>query len=50
MLVGKKIINTGVKIVPNPKPEKKVKTATKKAVMEMMNISMAYRLLQMATK
>jgi len=36
---GKKIINTGVRIVPSPKPEKKVRIATIKAVTEMMKTS-----------
>ena len=37
--VGKKIIITGVKIVPNPKPEKKVSIAVPKATTDTMNIS-----------
>jgi hypothetical protein len=37
---GKKNINTGVRMVPNPKPEKKVKMATKKAISETIIISM----------
>jgi len=36
---GKKNMNTGVRIVPNPKPEKKVKIATKKAITETIMIS-----------
>jgi len=36
---GKKIIITGVRIVPKPNPEKKVRIATKKAVIEMIYIS-----------
>ena len=37
--VGKKIIITGVKIVPRPKPEKKVSIAAPKATTDTMNIS-----------
>jgi hypothetical protein len=36
---GKKNINTGVRMVPNPKPEKKVIMATKKAISETIIIS-----------
>ena len=36
---GKKIIITGVRIVPKPKPEKKVKIAAKKATKQMIIIS-----------
>jgi hypothetical protein len=38
---GKKTIKTGVKIVPNPNPEKKVRMAVRKAVREMRKMSMA---------
>jgi len=37
---GKKSIKTGVRIVPNPKPEKKVRMATRKATKDMIIISM----------
>ena len=37
--VGKKIIITGVRIVPNPKPEKKVSIAAPKVTTDTMNIS-----------
>jgi hypothetical protein len=37
---GKNNIKTGVKIVPNPKPEKNVRIATKNAERDMMAISM----------
>jgi hypothetical protein len=36
---GKKIIITGVKIVPKPNPEKKVSKAAKNATKLIMNIS-----------
>ena len=36
---GKKSINTGVRIVPSPNPEKKVRMAAKKAVTEIIPIS-----------
>jgi hypothetical protein len=36
---GKKIMNTGVRIVPNPKPEKKVRMAVIKAARQIINIS-----------
>ncbi|GAA0714564.1 hypothetical protein GCM10009430_07940 [Aquimarina litoralis] len=39
---GKKIIKTGVRMVPKPKPEKKVKIETKKATTEIMTISTYY--------
>ena len=39
-LTPEKIIITGVKIVPRPKPEKKVRIATTNAVIEMIKISM----------
>lgn len=37
--VGKKIIITGVKMVPRPKPEKKVSIATVKDTIDIMKIS-----------
>ena len=37
--VGKKIIITGVKIVPRPKPEKKVSIAAVKDTIDIMKIS-----------
>ena len=37
--VGKKIIITGVKIVPRPKPEKKVSIAAVKVIIDTMKIS-----------
>ena len=37
--VGKKIIITGVKIVPKPNPEKKVSIAAGKVTIDTMNIS-----------
>jgi hypothetical protein len=37
--IGKNSIKAGVKIVPNPKPEKKVRIETKKAISEMIIIS-----------
>ena len=36
---GKKIINTGVRIVPSPKPEKNVRIAVIKATSDMIKIS-----------
>jgi hypothetical protein len=36
---GKKIIKTGVRMVPSPKPEKKVRMAIKNAAAEIMIIS-----------
>src|SRR5688572_13638988 len=36
---GKKIMNTGVRIVPRPNPEKKVRIAAKNATNDMMTIS-----------
>ena len=36
---GKNSIKTGVKIVPSPNPEKKVRIATEKAVIQIMSIS-----------
>ena len=39
---GKKSIKTGVNKVPNPKPEKKVRIAVKKATMDMITISIFY--------
>ena len=36
---GKKTIITGVNIVPKPNPEKKVKTAAKKVIKEIITIS-----------
>ena len=36
---GKKNINTGVRMVPNPNPEKKVNMATKNATIEITMIS-----------
>ena len=40
MSIGKKIANTGAKIVPNPNPEKKVRMAVAKAASVIMKISM----------
>jgi len=37
--MGKYSMNKGVRMVPNPKPEKKVRMATKKAAMLMIKIS-----------
>jgi hypothetical protein len=37
--IGKNIIKTGVNKVPNPKPEKKVRMAVKKATIDMIMIS-----------
>tara|TARA_Y100000766_G_scaffold107305_1_gene91780 strand:+ start:161 stop:340 length:180 start_codon:yes stop_codon:yes gene_type:complete len=37
--VGKKIIITGVKIVPKPKPEKNVSIAAEKVTIDTMKIS-----------
>jgi hypothetical protein len=37
---GKKIMKTGVRMVPNPKPEKKVRMATKNATRGIMMYSM----------
>lgn len=37
--VGKKIIKTGVRIVPSPKPEKNVRMATTKAAADIIIIS-----------
>jgi hypothetical protein len=34
--IGKNSINAGVRIVPRPKPEKKVRTETKKATIGMI--------------
>ena len=39
---GKKIIKTGVRIVPNPNPEKKVRIATRNATADMTTISIVY--------
>jgi hypothetical protein len=36
---GKNSANTGRRIVPNPKPEKKVRSEAKNAVMQISNIS-----------
>jgi hypothetical protein len=36
---GKKIIKIGVRMVPSPNPEKKVRMATKNAAIDMMMIS-----------
>ena len=41
---GKKTINTGVKIVPKPNPEKNVRMEARKAVTDMMVISILYGL------
>ena len=40
--IGKKIIKTGVNRVPNPKPEKKVRIAVKKATIDMITISISF--------
>jgi len=40
--IGKKIANTGAKIVPSPNPEKKVSIAVKKAAITMIMISMMF--------
>jgi hypothetical protein len=37
--MGKKIANTGAKIVPSPNPEKKVSIAVKKAAITIIMIS-----------
>ena len=37
--IGKNNIKTGVNKVPNPKPEKKVRMAVKKATIDMIMIS-----------
>ncbi len=37
--IGKKIANTGAKMVPSPKPEKKVSIAVKKAAKQIIMIS-----------
>ena len=45
MFTGKKIMNTGVKMVPNPNPEKNVSMATINATIQIIKISiMNYRL------
>ena len=38
--IGKNRAKTGVSIVPNPNPEKKVRMATRNAAIVMMTISM----------
>jgi len=42
MSIGKKIANTGIRIVPSPKPEKKVRIAVKNATRQMINNSILY--------
>jgi hypothetical protein len=37
---GKKQANTGIKIVPSPNPEKRVRTAARRAVMQMRRVCM----------
>jgi len=39
---GKNIMNTGVKIVPKPNPEKKVRIATKNATEDIIMISIIF--------
>jgi hypothetical protein len=39
--VGKKIIKTGVRMVPNPKPEKKVSMETPKATKDKISMSIS---------
>ena len=45
---GKKNMNTGVSMVPKPKPEKNVKIATKNAMIEITMISMMELILRVS--
>src|SRR5690606_19844044 len=46
---GKKTMNTGVRMVPKPNPEKKVSTATTKAANDRIRISIGYGLYEQGT-
>jgi len=42
---GKKMANTGIRMVPRPKPEKRVSSADRKAASDMMRTSMEVKII-----